>query len=149
MKKLNLILDTVRIVNSFIMIIALFSGDASTFYVSCYFLWLLLIIRFIFYVIKKIKRKKHRNYEPVYITQINTATKTQCENFSMLEERVHGLFELIESNVSYYEAQREYINIKQSIEGMNNEELKETQKAVLMLVLEALSDDMLKLELKK
>lgn len=149
----ELILYTVRLVNCIIMVISLITGNDSTLYVTVHLWCMLLVIRVIVALIKRFMRKLNKKDKSLdmqlKIQHVIEVTEEQVNNVIWLLEKLESLSETIDSNGSYYEAQKKYVEIKQMIDSLNSEQLKESQKSQILEILNALESEMMKLELKR
>lgn len=149
MNTISLILLVAARVNSFILIVSLLFKDIETFRVSCFMFYIICLLRIFVYIIKKIKRKVSNNYNKSNKECNNSITEIQYDNFYNLSERIRELKYTIDSNCSYYVAQKEYRDIKQSIESLGEDELNVSQRILLLNILSMNSEKMLNLELKR
>lgn len=149
MKRTNAVLKVMSITASYMTILSVICNKTIMYKVSGILMCILLLIRFIVFFIKQIFYKRYSKFNASNKTLDSVIIKEQNDNFIKLVNRIKLLSDIIEANGSYYNAQREYIEIKQLINELNVDELRDSQKAILMLILEEISKDMFKLELKR
>ena len=149
----ELILFTIRLVNFVLMVIAILTNNSSMLYATVNIWCVLLVIRVIVALFKRFKRKFNKKDKSLdmqlKIQQVMEITEEQVDNLVGLLEKLDNLSDIIESNGSYYEAQNKYLEIKQMIDNLNDEQLREHQKLLILHALSALESDMVKLELKR
>ena len=59
-------------------------------------------------------------------------SELQIDNEIMIIDKLNELIAIIDSNGSYYVAQRKYVEIKQTINELTEEELKDFQKKTML-----------------
>ena len=149
----ELILFTVRLVNWVMMVIAILTNNNSMLFATVDIWCLLLVIRVIVALVKKFMRKFNKKDKSLdmqlKIQHVMQVTEEQVDNVIELLEKLDSLSDIIDSNGSYYEAQKKYVEIKQIIDSLSDEQLREHQKSQILEILNVLESDMMKLELKR